>query len=403
MTDMAGGQGGDSVWRSLKQHPGVTAAVVLIVILGTFWLTHAYDVRDVAAPATDETTHAFPVNMKVSIDPKTHWQPRSGEVLVNLQGANTAIDLSQSLITAHFRWSARSNSGEWVQTPNLHLVDAQNPQKLVVAVQVPEMPPAPSYPFQGLVGGNPDGLRAFLGLVPIADVWVTGSKRNGGPDDWVIDEVRTIGITTSVVAWVAAGAAVAVLIIFLRSVRPRTLQGSNIMLQLIETRGGRASLSQFQILLWTLVIGAATAYVMALSGNLIPLTEGTLALLGISGVATVSSQLAQAPTRAIKLPKGLAAGVAPHWRDLVAVDGNIEITRVQMLFFTVLMAIFVIIHVIDNFEIPSIPDSFLGLMGISNGVYLLNKFVMPKQGRDVEDHGSKGESEVPSVQQSTQN
>ena len=47
----------------------------------------------------------------------------------------------------------------------------------------------------------------------------------------------------------------------------------------------------FQIVLWVFVIGGATAYVMALSGNLVPLTEGTLALLGISGIATLASQV----------------------------------------------------------------------------------------------------------------
>jgi hypothetical protein len=54
------------------------------------------------------------------------------------------------------------------------------------------------------------------------------------------------------------------------------------------------------------------------------------------------------------------------------------VTRLQMLFFTVLIALFVSIHVIDSFEIPEIPSSFLGLMGLSNGVYLLKKFVPGK-------------------------
>ena len=49
-----------------------------------------------------------------------------------------------------------------------------------------------------------------------------------------------------------------------------------------------------------------------------------------------------------------------------------------MLFFTVLIAAFVSVHVIDSFQIPEIPPSFLGLMGLSNGVYLLNKFLPGK-------------------------
>ena len=33
------------------------------------------------------------------------------------------------------------------------------------------------------------------------------------------------------------------------------------------------------------------------------------------------------------------------------------------------------IHVLDNFQIPEIPTSFLQLMGLSNGVYLASKFL----------------------------
>jgi hypothetical protein len=33
---------------------------------------------------------------------------------------------------------------------------------------------------------------------------------------------------------------------------------------------------------------------------------------------------------------------------------------------------------IDSFQIPEIPPSFLGLMGLSNGVYLLSKFLPGK-------------------------
>src|SRR5947209_6486748 len=152
---------------------------------------------------------------------------------------------------------------------------------------------------------------------------------------------------------------------------------------MIETRGRRASLSQFQIVLWMFVIGAATVYVMTLSGNLIPLTEGTLALLGISGVATLGSQVGSQLASRSKSDRTEAASArkrvaAPSWRDLIASDGEIDVTRLQMLFFTVLIAAFVSVHVIDSFQIPEIPPSFLGLMGLSNGVYLLSKFLPGK-------------------------
>jgi hypothetical protein len=68
----------------------------------------------------------------------------------------------------------------------------------------------------------------------------------------------------------------------------------------------------------------------------------------------------------------------PMWSDLVVTPqhpGEIDVTRVQMLFFTLISAAFVAIKLITGFAIPEIPEGFMLLMGISNGVYLSAKFV----------------------------
>jgi hypothetical protein len=67
--------------------------------------------------------------------------------------------------------------------------------------------------------------------------------------------------------------------------------GTSVILRIISTGSGWASLAQFQIILWTLVIGAGAVYVMTLRGTLIDISVGTLGLLGIAGAAAVGSQL----------------------------------------------------------------------------------------------------------------
>jgi hypothetical protein len=47
--------------------------------------------------------------------------------------------------------------------------------------------------------------------------------------------------------------------------------------------------------------------------------------------------------------------------------------RVQ--FFTVVSAFFVLLKVFGTYSIPVLPEGYLLLMGISNGVYLASKFV----------------------------
>ena len=58
-------------------------------------------------------------------------------------------------------------------------------------------------------------------------------------------------------------------------------------------------------------------------------------------------------------------------------DGTheVDVTRLQMLFFTLVAAIFVVVKVVAQNEVPEIPQGLLLLMGLSNGVYLSSKFV----------------------------
>ncbi|HXZ67313.1 MAG TPA: fibronectin type III domain-containing protein, partial [Alphaproteobacteria bacterium] len=67
----------------------------------------------------------------------------------------------------------------------------------------------------------------------------------------------------------------------------------------------------------------------------------------------------------------------PKWSDLVVWDGihELDITRVQMLLFTVVAAVFVVLKIGDEGIIPTIPDSIVLLMGLSNGVYVGGKFI----------------------------
>ena len=55
--------------------------------------------------------------------------------------------------------------------------------------------------------------------------------------------------------------------------------------------------------------------------------------------------------------------------------GEIDVTRVQMLLFTLVAAGFVAIKLFTSYVIPDIPQGILILMGISNGTYLSAKFV----------------------------
>ena len=155
------------------------------------------------------------------------------------------------------------------------------------------------------------------------------------------------------------------------------------IIRLIATTDGYASLSRLQMVLWTFVVAASAVYVMVLSGELIEVTTGTLVLLGISGTVTVGTILhdkTQAPPDGAP-PPAPAEPRRPRWSDLVVNDVNgqreFDISRVQMLYFTLVTATFVVMRVVTTYVIPEIPQGFLILMGISNAVYFGSKVAQP--------------------------
>ena len=261
--------------------------------------------------------------------------------------------------------------------------DDQNAVNLVTTMPALGSPPSNwlERVANGFNGGTSPGAWTALAFVPLADFRVVA--RSSGSSAWSnVDVVQTVGVTSGTMAVIVTSIIVCLVwtTLFLFG-KARGVPGSgNPILQVISTRRGYASLSQLQVILWTFVVGGTAIYVMVLSGNLITITDGTLVLLGISGVATLGSKLqsatstqgglAQAPQAVQVNPRG------PLWSDLVMDDDNeIDVTRVQMLFFTVVVAFFVIVRVLASGEIPDVPQGFLILMGISNSLYLGNKYV----------------------------
>jgi hypothetical protein len=214
-------------------------------------------------------------------------------------------------------------------------------------------------------------------IVPVADMVVEVTTGSGPA---VVVTATQVGVTSVIVAWlVVVAVALLVWLIMDRVARYRRVQGRNLLLRVISTRDGYASLSQLQIVLWTMVVAMSAIYVMTLSGNLISISDGTLVLLGIASATALAARIPGSAQSAVDPPAvdppmpAAAVPVTPEWSDLVVPNRatqEIDVTRLQMLAFTLITAGFVLIKVVVDYEIPSIPSNFLVLMGISNGVYV---------------------------------
>jgi hypothetical protein len=304
------------------------------------------------------------------------WQPPGGEIEFVIRSF-VSIPPDARVIVC-FRWQRGQERPDGYISSRPHHLDLQDGGRLLrVTVLVPHgLRHAPS---------RLSGEGSYVGfwLVPLADVriMVLGKDGSGGYTVVAADVSHAIGVTNPIWALCLALLTVAAAFLVLsvacyRRLRRAGLEKTGVLIRIVTTPDGYASLSQLQIVLWTFVVAGSAVYVMVLSGELIQVTTGTLVLLGISGAVSVLSRWQDSATATADAPPRL-----PRWSDLVINDAGghreIDVTRVQMLYFTVITATFVVMKVLTSYVIPEIPEGFQILMGISNAVYVGSK-VAPK-------------------------
>ncbi|MEO3474510.1 hypothetical protein AAFN86_21770 [Roseomonas sp. CAU 1739] len=148
---------------------------------------------------------------------------------------------------------------------------------------------------------------------------------------------------------------------------------------------GAASLSRFQVLLFTLTVVGVYAYVFARTGYLSGLSNTVLLLLGITLAGSTLASLAEGPALATANRVWLTAtGIletrqrTPRWEDLLGAEGEVDVTRVQALAFSVFAAVALVVNGATDLENFAIPDQLNTLIGISQAVYVAGK-ALPRE------------------------
>lgn len=335
-------------------------------------------------PPRPPLAQGAPSAILVELDPNTLWRPRGSEVRFTIGGSGGAVGVAK--VRVCFGWASSDgefrNSQGLVASPQVRSVsnDTGGAEYGATVPSLRRVPNSDWWPRR-IFASTP---YIFTGgfIVPVADMVAEVTTTSGQ----VVVTTIEVGITNVVLAWaVVTAAAVLLGVVLERIARFRRVRGRNLLLRVISTSDGYASLSQLQIVLWTLVVGMSAIYAMTLSGNLISISAGTLVLLGIASGAALAARLPGAARTAPKPPTPADPPSSPEWSDLLIPDRSkpeIDVTSLQMLAFTLITAAFVLIKVITDYEIPTIPANFLILMGISNGVYVggMNLPSQPREG-----------------------
>ncbi|MDF2373972.1 MAG: hypothetical protein P1V21_24605 [Rhizobiaceae bacterium] len=148
-------------------------------------------------------------------------------------------------------------------------------------------------------------------------------------------------------------------------------------LNLVRGHDGTASLSNLQLLWWTLAVFGLMIFVWIATGGLATLNQTIIWLLGVGGVGSLAAK-AVAINASRNMPakaqiQGQNDRVDVSSWQLISVDNRLDLTKLQMLLFTIIAGIYVVTTVWSKVAFPEIPTELLALMGISNGVYVLGK------------------------------
>jgi hypothetical protein len=160
---------------------------------------------------------------------------------------------------------------------------------------------------------------------------------------------------------------------------------------------GKGSLSTFQTLSFSLVVVALISLLLLQTGMLTDISGTILTLLGISGIGATVAKGADAQrnnlsaeNRAWLLRRGwipmVKATVDPSnasWRDFFTTDGVFDVYRYQSFIFALVVIGALIAAGVAQLSTFVIPDTILGIVGLSQVVYIGGKLVTPTNMSDL--------------------
>jgi hypothetical protein len=154
---------------------------------------------------------------------------------------------------------------------------------------------------------------------------------------------------------------------------------------------GKGSLSTFQTLAFSLAVAALITMLLLQTGALVDLSSSILTLLGISSIgATIAKgtdnqrNTLSADNRAwllrhgwIPMAKTVADPSNATWRDFFTTDGVFDVYRYQSFIFGLVVIGGLIAAGVSQLSTFVVPNTILGIVGLSQVVYIGGKLVTP--------------------------
>src|SRR5262249_46800543 len=141
---------------------------------------------------------------------------------------------------------------------------------------------------------------------------------------------------------------------------------------------------------FSVIVVGLVAYIFSRTGILSELSGTILVLLGIAGVGSAAAKGTDVSRNRLDfdnwvwfirkgwLPKGGLAEVNnARWRDIVTTNGEFDVYHFQNLIFSIVVGGALVFIGLRDLATFSIPETLLGILGLSQVVYLGGKLVAP--------------------------
>lgn len=150
---------------------------------------------------------------------------------------------------------------------------------------------------------------------------------------------------------------------------------------------GRASLSKLQVFFFSFIMAGLVLYFYLRTGALPALSQDILLLLGISAGGTLGAKVAAVGRRRLSTDNWswlkrqqwfkTSELPVPQWRQLLESDGEFDPYKFQMGAFSLIVGLSLVTMGLTDFATFEIPEGLLGILGLSQVVYVAGKIVRP--------------------------
>jgi hypothetical protein len=201
---------------------------------------------------------------------------------------------------------------------------------------------------------------------------------------------------SSALAWLIVLLGYLIAAFAFRATRPTRWYGYLDPIAMSAGPDGKASLGKLQILMFSLIVFGLITYFLLRTGVLTDISSTVLLLLGIAGIGSTVAKGADNSRTTLTpenrawllrkqwLPSQLNPGnVEAHWRDLFTTEGEFDVYRYQSFIFSLVVAGALIIGGITQLSSFEIPQTLLGILGLSQVVYISGKLVTPTSMADL--------------------